>query len=59
MSMRPVGRSPSRPALSQRASDTAAVAMLDCGDGHPRIVSDTVLSALAEALIDAGDVQCV
>jgi hypothetical protein len=37
---------------------TAAIAMLDCAGVRPRIVRDTVLDVLAEALIDAGDVQC-
>jgi serine/threonine-protein kinase len=45
---------------TQRAEQpvTAAIAMLDCQGARPRIVRDTVLSVLAEALIDAGDVQC-
>ncbi len=46
---------------THRAEDptTAAIAMLDCSDARPRIVPDMVLSVLAEALIDAGDVQFV
>jgi hypothetical protein len=37
---------------------TAAIAMLDCNGARPRIVRGAVLGVLAEALIDAGDVQC-
>ncbi len=36
---------------------TVAVAMLDCSDLRPRIVPETILSVLADALLDAGDVQ--
>ncbi len=46
---------------THRAEDpsTAAIAMLDCHEQRPRIVPETVLGVLAEALIDAGDVQRV
>jgi hypothetical protein len=32
--------------------------MLDCNGVRPRIIRGTVLSVLAEAILDAGDVQC-
>ena len=49
-------------AISTKRSDdvvTAAVAMLDCDGVRPRIVSSAVLNVLADALLDAGDVQAI
>jgi hypothetical protein len=48
--------------ISTRRGDdtvTAAIAMLDCNGERPRIVPHAVLSVLADALLDAGDVQFV